>query len=303
MKKSYIFIVVMIILICACQRSQFSITSRRVRNGKVSYTNRYPVEERKSAHVKHIPSQVKHPETGKLMSLKVDENDIQQMTRQTKPMLTPVQPVNPGPIASLKNGTSLVPLRHGALFPLKEMIILKKTLKTLKNYNPSSDTIKKPTDTSQNHSAKSQKMIIRFKDKRLVTARIISQTADTLKYEDLSPEGGIKVVSMKDVVTLQPDHRKIEIMGVIGFVLSVLAGVGALFSGGMIIGMVLAMCGIALGIISLSRIHRFYTRLKGQGFGVLAIVLGVIGYIVDIVLLISAVSSCVSTCSTMTFHV
>ena len=47
MKKFYtVFLIALLIIINACSRSQFSTTTRQIKNGKVTYTNHYQAERR-----------------------------------------------------------------------------------------------------------------------------------------------------------------------------------------------------------------------------------------------------------------
>ena len=51
MKKIIFFLIALFMISVACQRSQFSTTTRHSRNGKVFYVNHYPAERIRSSKV------------------------------------------------------------------------------------------------------------------------------------------------------------------------------------------------------------------------------------------------------------
>ena len=63
MKKFIFFLIALFMISIACQRSQFSTTTRHSRNGKVTYVNHYPAERIRSSKVTVHKSHVQGTDT------------------------------------------------------------------------------------------------------------------------------------------------------------------------------------------------------------------------------------------------
>jgi hypothetical protein len=116
MKKIYILLIALFVVISACQRSQFPTTTRQYKNGRVSYINTYHKERSKTSKGKSPKNHLKETDT---------QNSISAASSINKQSIinAEITEINPAPISdnnlisstanepiiTTKNGNRLVP--------------------------------------------------------------------------------------------------------------------------------------------------------------------------------------------------
>jgi hypothetical protein len=75
-QQTFIYIVTFLLLVTSCQKSQFAMTKRNNNNGKVSYTNTFHLETRKSSKGKFYKNQMKRAveQSTAVIDIKTDTN-------------------------------------------------------------------------------------------------------------------------------------------------------------------------------------------------------------------------------------
>jgi len=96
MKKLYIFLIVLFLVMGACQRSQFSTTTRKYQNGKVTYINHYSTERTKSLKVTVHKSHLKETEAQN-NSIASDRTGVQNLPEPE------IATLDPAPISQNEN--------------------------------------------------------------------------------------------------------------------------------------------------------------------------------------------------------
>lgn len=288
MKKIYILFVTLFVVNAACQRSQFSTTTRHSQNGKVTYANHHPVERNKSSYGKSHQSSVKKT-VAQNISTAVERPEMQNLTELgiTKDNKIPIT-----------NSTDLLANTSN------EAIIYKTNtnLINLDNYNENqidnyfkgtikdsfSDTIKSKTQNKNLTFDPSFDHIIKFKSGIKDTVRIISHSHDGLYYHLISEPKKTKFVMMAEVDTIltdttysfkqgedipnekaTKDEKKGLVFSLLGFI--------------PVIGIPFAIIGITLGARNLRRIGKNLTSIKRKRMAKSSVIIGIIALILNIV--------------------
>lgn len=280
MKKVYFFWAAIFLMICACQRSQFSTTTRHSRNGKTTYVNHYPKEKTKLSkvtvqknHLKETPSENNSPAPDRTGAQKMPELEI-----------TAIDPVPLSGNENLIASTSKEPA----------IIAVHKTL----GVNVFPDTIKSNVPKKEVTYDSVTQQVIKFKNGKKETVKIISQTRDTLKYELISEKGIGRTVMMEQVDSILlvksyfvkeekgngVDTRKTEPLGKAALAFSVLGFIP-------FIGIVFSILAIVFGAVSLHKINRHPEKYKGKRIAIASVTLGILTLLGNAIIIIAIAAS------------
>ena len=266
MKKFTIFLIALFMISVACQRSQFSTTTRHSRNGKVVYVNHYHAERIRSSKVT------------------VHKSHVQGTDAQNRSLV----PITTGLLDSKEPGITVI---NPAPVQLDVNLIASKSKEPI---FISSDENRFADPSNRTQSTASPKAIagdtitqqvIKFKNGHKEAVRIISQSRDTLKYELVSELGVVRLVMMEQVDSILlvkscpkkekvVDTRKKEPLGKVGFIFSFLGFLP-------VIGIPFALLAIVFGAVSLHKLHRHPEKYQGKKAAIWSIILGslaIIGY-------------------------
>jgi hypothetical protein len=270
MKKFTIFLIALLIISGACQRSQFSTTTRHSRNGRVTYVNHYPAERTRS------PKGTIHKNHSQ--GTEAQNNILTPGTTNVKDLPVPVSREE-NLVASTSN----------------EPVILVEKDYRVTDLSPDTTKSTKSKKRTANDSITQQ--VIKFKNGHKETVKIIYQSHDTLKYELIAEPGVVRSVMMDQVDSILQvkylvvkekkekvvDTRKKEPLGKVGFIFSIIGFLP-------VIGIPFSLLAIVFGAVSLHKIHRYPNRFKGKGLAKASLILGIIA-IVGYGLLIILVSA------------
>ncbi|MEI8007046.1 MAG: DUF4190 domain-containing protein [Bacteroidota bacterium] len=303
MKKSTIYPIILFLVIAACERSQFAVTTRHSKNGKVTYANHYKTEPSQWVKVKTHKSRVKANDAQNIPQ----DSKLHEILNLPGSEITRISTASAYGQGSLLASNSKDPLilavNETRLISGDKQLDPDKTLYTAEKSRDNPDTVRKNIPEQEKTSNTTGKRIIKFKDGHIVIGKIVSQTSDTLKFMQSALEDAVSKTPMSKVETILPDTRQIEPLGIISLVCSLLAFLPFLLGLLPVLGIPLAVIGIVLGIISIKRIKRHIAQYKGKGFGQAGLVVGVAAMVLIIILLISMVASAFSGCSSVTYSV
>lgn len=302
MNKSIIILVSLFLLSVACERSQFSVTTRHSKNGKVTYAKHYRNEPSQWAKVKTPKSLARQGDNKNTLPA----SDRQDMLSGQGSEINRINAESAYGTGSLIASNSKEPV----ILAVNETLIVSDNKQIMADRNPgiaekfndNPDTIRNSKSDQDKPSPVLGKKIIKFKNGKMEAGKILYQAADTLKYKPAGKDT-VLTVRMSDVEKILPDTRKMEPLGIIALGCSLLAFVPFLLGLLPVIGIPLAVIGIILGIISIKRIKHRIDKYKGSGFGKAGLVVGVAAMVLIIILLISMVASAFGGCSSMTFDV
>ena len=291
MKTICIILVALLEVNVACQRSQFSTTTRHTSNGKVTYSNHYPVERNKSSSGKSHKSKIKAPVVQNI-STAVERTEIQYI-----PELGITQDNN----ILITNSTGLLASTSN------EPIIYKTNINLINsdNYKKSpnndyvnetikdsiSDTIKRKTPNKNLTFDPSFAHIIKFKSGNEDTVRIVSHSQDGLYYQLISEPKKTKFVLMAEVDTIRTDtlysfkqgedipNEKATDAEKKGLAFSLLGFVP-------VIGIPFAIMGIILGAKNLRRIGKNLTSIRRKRIALSSVIIGIAALIFNIIITI-----------------
>ena len=252
----------------SCRKSQFSTTSREVKNGKISYSN-HPLSDRtKSPGLKpsHRPLTVNDAP----VPASVSENFVASASQ------------DPVIVSRTSNRDILqqeikAAIRH--YYGLKFHPVFPDTIKGEKQ----------KTGPYKDHSG-SEAKVIKFKDGQSKIATIISMSADSMTYQVITEDNIVRSIEMAKVDSILRDSRKNEPLGVIGIISSIL-GLVPLF------GIPFAILGIIFGSRSLRKIRSHPERFKGQSRARASKAIGIVGLVISIVIIIISLASAAESCS------
>jgi hypothetical protein len=145
MKKFTIFLIALLMITGACQRSQFSTTTRHSRNGRVTYVNHYPAERIRSSNGRIHKSHLQGIEAQNNSSGH-DRTSAKNAQATEIPTITPV-PIsrNEVLIASNSKEPNITGVRQSRIIPEKDHLLsqVNHERSTMVNSNPA--TINKDT--------------------------------------------------------------------------------------------------------------------------------------------------------------
>ena len=276
MKNLTIFLIALFIICAACQRSQFSTTTRHSRNGRVTYVNHYPAERIRSSMVT------------------VHKSHLQGTDAKNRSLV----PITTGLLDSKASGITVitpVPFQRDENLIAsnsKEPILVAPDENRITYVSP--DTTKSTASKKGTARDSITKQVIKYKNGHKEDVRIISQSRDTLKYELVSEHGVVRLVSMGQVDSILlvksclnkkkvADTRKTEPLGKVGLIFSIIGFLP-------VIGIPFSLLAIVFGAVSLHKINRHPERFKGKNIATTSLVLGILSIVIWglLILLLSA---------------
>jgi hypothetical protein len=269
LKKFYILLVALFVLVSSCQRSQFSTTTRQYKNGKVTYVNNYHKERNRTSKGKSHKNHLK--ETEKRNSISAIEKT--EKHNLTEPKVTEINPV---PIQDLIASTSNEPLII-ELTENQELINAISYPDTFSSKNPKKEIV----------NGRFNQQIIKFKNGHQETVKIISQSHDTLYFALITEPKIVRGVLLEQIDTILQDsirakadyHHRTEKLGLIGFILSFIGLIP-------MIGIPFAIIGVLFGVSSLKRMHRYPGHYKRKGLAIASLIIGSLAFVGNIILII-----------------
>jgi hypothetical protein len=291
MKKVPALLIVLMVVNSACQKSQFSTTTRMYKYGKVIFVNNFRSEWSKLLPGKSSKGGIKIP--GK----PANNSKLLQ-----NPSLAEHDTINPATItgnntfiASTSDEPVIIAEDENRLGPAVEHVLPYNNTYTVDSghSNPDSNINSAAKKVSHNvHYAK-----IKFKNGHEDVVKILYQSRDTLKYKSVSEEGITRTVLMEKVDKILPDPRKTEKLGLAGFILSFLGLVP-------ILGIPFAILAWVFGARSLRKIREYPELYKGKGKAKAAYIIGMVEVccylvlaIVGIIAAFVAIGSSVNHCT------
>ena len=298
MKKVFIFLISTLLMIEGCQRSQFAVTTRTSKNGRVTYANHYRNEQSQWAKVKTHKSRVK-PNDAQNIPPDSKLHEILNLPGSEITRISPGSAYGQGSLlASNSKETIILAVNDNHLLPSDELNVSSERLSGFKTGTSFQDTTRR--SKIQIDTAVMSPMVIRYKDGRTETARIISRSGDTLRYQLISEQGVIRDVRMDQVETIVPapltpaksdsttampgNNRKTEPAGIVALVFSFLGLVP-------VFGIPFALISIILATVSLGKIRRNPEKYYGKGVAIASMVIWGAGLIVYLALIFSGAFS------------
>lgn len=272
MKKFYILLVTLFVLVSSCQRSQFATTTRHTQNGRVSYVNNYNKERSKTSKTKSPESHVKGADNQNSSPAPAKTG----MENLAEPEITKI---NPSPIsdddnviASTSNETTVIAMTEN---------------RKLFNIYTSSDTIKSNVPNKGLILDNSIEQVIRFKNGHKEKVNIRSKSNDTLFYTLIDEPNIVRGIIMEQIDTIYQvisnsskekdvNARKNERLGIVGLIFSILGWVPVL-------GIPFALLSIIFLSVSFGKINRHPEKYKGKEIPVTGLIIwliGLIGYLI-----------------------
>jgi hypothetical protein len=272
MKKIFILMVVLLVLASSCQRSQFSTTTRKYNNGRVSYVNTYHKERSKISRGKSHKNHLTRTDA---------QNNISAFSSIEQPSIiksvnTEINPFqiqgNETLIASTSTEPTMIRVNEDRGVPKFELSV-----------KHQQDTIKPGNRSIGGTISKRAKQVIEFKNGRKDTVRITAISNDTLYYQ-LYGNPNINLSATIDKIDTVHIIRITEPLGVASTILPV-------FGMFPLLGLPFAVLGLILGIISLKRINRNPAYYKRVGVAYNGIFWGVLGTLISVLLIIAIINS------------
>jgi hypothetical protein len=325
MKKLFFFFILSLLVIaCACQRSQFATTTRLSRNGKTTYVNQHRTEwKRTSGPQEHlIASTSKEP-----VILASNENPIEDFspdtTTRTEAPRRMAEDSITRQVIKFRNGSSetvkIIYRSHDTLQchltdePNVTRTVLMEQVDTILPVKPGaqtnegddmSDNLLPDTTTSAAAPKRTAddsitRQVIKFRNGSSETVNIISRSHDTLQYHLAGEPNVTRTVLMNQVDTILlmksgeqtnvhgANRRKTEPLSKVALAFSI---VGFL----PVIGIPFALLAIIFGAVSLHKIHRHPEKYKGKNRAITGIVLGILAILVCGILLFAAAADMTS---------
>ena len=308
MKKFYIILVALLVVNVACERSQFSTTTRHSKNGKVLYANHHPVERKKLSNGKSHKSNIKEAEA-KNITTAVAGTEMQNLP---EPGVTKDNNVLITNSINLLASTSNNPIIYNTNINLINSDNYKKN--PINDYSRGTmidsiaDTIKSKRPDKNLTFDPYYVHIIKFKSGNEETVRIISHSHDGLYYQLISEPKKTKFVMMAQVDTILTDtmhsfkqgkeitKKEAKLPEMKGLKYSLIGFVP-------VIGIAAAIIGIILGARNLHRIRKNLASIKGKKIAISSVIIGVVALIFNVIITIAlfsavaaAMSSSISGC-------
>ena len=289
--------IVLLLVSQACQKSQFSVTTRHSRNGRVIYARHYRHEQLRYPKVKTQKNSAGYARDQNSSPVPV-KSEMQSLPGYGINRISPGSAYGSGELLASNSGIPVILAVNENRMITDDKLIGTVNQKHIDN-----------TDTVGNKKAGQEKplqtlgkRIIKFKDGWMAVGKILYQSADTLKYKPAEKDT-VLTVQMSNVEKVLPDTRKMEPLGIIALISSLLAFIPFLLGLIPAFGIPLAVIGIILGIISLRRIRHHIDKYKGTGFGKAGLVIGIGAMLLILILLFSMIASAFSSCSSITYSV
>jgi len=280
MKGIYLLLMVPFMMSGACRRSEFSTTTRQIKNGKVKYVNHFMPELSKSTVRKTSKSGFREHEVPNPLYAEVVPGVQEGITAE-------LMKSNPAPnsdhenlIASNTAEPATFTLAEKLMTPGNSLVLMHENIKDAPPVISHSDTLKNKVPKKappKVHYAK-----IKFKNGKEETGKIIYQSGDTLSYKPVAEQGITRTVTMKQVEKILPDPRKTEKLGLAGFILSILGLIP-------IIGIPFAIMAFIFGVRSLRKIKKNPEKFKGKGLAMASKIIGGIEIICYLLLAIGTI--------------
>jgi len=181
MKKFYILLLALFLVSSACQKTQFSTSTRHMKNGKVSYTNHYHSERIKFAKVHSPKNQIPAP------AAQIPTSDAENL------------------IASATNEPVILSMNENR-FVSQEEVNLSPMKHNESNFgNSSPDTAKSKSQDKGTADDRFNRQVIKYKNGETKTVKIISQSKDTVMYSLITEPNIVWGVMMEQIDTIIQD--------------------------------------------------------------------------------------------------
>lgn len=290
MEKFYILLITLSMVFSACNRSQFSTTSRHYKNGKIVYINQYHSERSKFSKVKSLKGYLKETDTQNNSPASAGKN-LENLYETGITKIKPARiPDDKNLIASNSNEPTIIALNKNQKFLIDDLILSLKKHKGVKTSNSNPDTTKNTAPKKGTTNDSITQTVIKYKNGQKETIRIIYQSHDTLKYQLISETNIMRTIMMEKVDSILQvksipgqgkviDTRKTEKLGLVGFILSI-PGLFPVF------GLPFAILAVIFGARSIRKINRYPERFKGKENAHASLILGIIGILMPFIILI-----------------
>lgn len=263
MKKFYILLLALFLVSSACQKTQFSTSTRHMKNGKVSYTNHYHSERIKFAKVHSPKNQIPAP------AAQIPTSDAENL------------------IASASNEPVILSMNENR-FVSQEEVNLSPMKHNESNFgNSSPDTAKSKSQDKGTADDRFNRQVIKYKNGETKTVKIISQSKDTVMYSLITEPNIVRGVMMEQIDTIIQDSvrakaeytQRTDKLSRIGFIFSSIGLVP-------IVGIPFALLGIIYGASSLSRMNRVQGHYKRRRLAIASVIIGIAGLIGNILFIV-----------------
>jgi hypothetical protein len=342
MKKVYILLVTMFVVISSCQRSQFPTTTRQIKNGKVNYVNLYPVEKRQLSKVTIHKKHLKY--TGSQKSISGDAGTGKQSI--VKPEIKKINPVPlqeyENLIASTSNEPTIIAMRENHVIDAylhpdtidnksrkeetsgpsgRQAIFFKNGKKEMvKIISQSNDTLFYKLNKEDNvvRGVKMEQVetilrasfgeqVLKFKNGSIEGVNVIFKSNDTLFYTSIRKPNIVKSAKMGQIDSIVNVKYYDSVRGRVvdtrkNEPLSMTGFISSILGLVPIFGLPFAIMGLIFGYKGLKKIHANPLRFRGTKFAKASITLGIIGLIIFLISLIVALSSSVNSCHSSGAH-
>lgn len=296
MKKFYILLIALFMTSGACQRSQFSTTTRHKKNGKVTYVNNYSKEGSKISNNKSHKNKLNKS----LIPQESTSDDRTVVQNLPEPEIQKIAPVsfsnNKNLLLSTSNEPAIISVNENRNVGNNELLLSKSIHYQASNTGCYADTNKMIAPKRGTTMDLSVQQVIRLKNGHKILAGIIYQSNDTLFYQSSSNPDVTKIVKVEEVDTIIKvkyidsttgkvvDMRKTESLGIVGFIFSIL-GIIPIF------GLPFGILAVLFGALSLKKINRHPERYKGRGVANASLIIGILGVAISAIVLIAVAIS------------
>jgi Domain of unknown function (DUF4190) len=264
----------------ACRRSEFSTTTRQIKNGKVKYVNHYMPGLSKSTVKKTPKSGFREPEVQKALF-------AEAMPGEQEDNAAKLINSNPAPvsghehlIASNTTEPAAFTIAENRFTRDNPLGLMHRNIKDAEPLTFHPDTLKSKVPKETPSKVRFAK--IKLKNGKEETGKIIYQSGDTLSYKPVAEQGITRTVSMNQVEKILPDTRKTEKLGLAGFILSILGLIP-------ILGIPFAIMAFIFGVRSLRKIKKNPEKYKGKGLAMASKIIGAVEILCYILLAIGTI--------------
>jgi hypothetical protein len=308
-KTTCIILVALLEVNIACQRSQFSTTTRHSKNGKVFYANHHPVERNKLSFGKSKKSKI-NEQVARNISTTVERTEMKYVPEPGTIKHNNIPVTNTSDLFASTSNDQIIykkkinPINTDSYIEDRIDGFFKGTIN-----NSISDTIIRKTPNSKLTFDPSSAYIIKFKSGNEDTVRIISHSHEGIYYHFVSEPKKTKFAMMDEVDTIFPDSthsfKQAEDIPEEKATESEIKGLGYSLIGFVpVIGIPFAIIGIILGVRNLHRIGKNLASIKRKRIaqstviiGIAALIFNIIATIVIFSAIAAAFSSAMHRCS------
>jgi len=292
MKKIYVILIALIVVVSSCQKSQFSTTTRQYKNGKVSYVNTYHKEHSKTSKGKSRKNNLTEADAQKSIpdpNRKGMQNFAEPETIKIIPALIPAYE---NLIASTSNEPTIIWMNKEQVRFTNDLILSYHSPHGIRKDIYRHDTIKFIAPQQGTTMDFSAEYVIRLKNGSKKRTGLIYQSHDTLFYKLISNPRITNFVSVEQVDTIFKvkyydstkgqvvETRKSVDLGTVGLIFSFLGIMP-------FVGLPFALAAVILGAVSLRKIKRHPEQYRGINNANASIILGILGIAITTIILIA----------------